>query len=69
MTGEFKIKRNIKIVKRCYNFRFQGVDFASGQGLRGFETTGIVNYFEDFKNVKTKFRAERRRFRMDTNSG
>jgi hypothetical protein len=67
MTGEFKIKRNIKIVKRCYNFRFQGVDFASGQGLRDFETTGIVTYFEDFKTVKTQEWSKRCRLKTKIN--
>jgi len=41
------------------------VGFGSEQGISFFETTGIVNYFEDFKKAKTPLRAKRCRFRMD----
>lgn len=54
-------------MKQCYNFRFQRVDFASGQGLRGFETTGIVNYFEDFKTAKTQEWSKRCRLKTKIN--
>jgi len=42
------------------------VDFGSEQGLSAFETTEIVNYFEDFKSAKTPLRAERCRLWTDT---
>jgi len=34
------------------------VDFGSEQGLRFFETAGIVHYVEDFKKAKTSLRAK-----------
>ena len=42
------------------------VNFVSEQGMRIFETAGIVYYFEDFRNVKTQFRAERHGFWTDS---
>jgi len=42
------------------------VDFGSEQGLSDFESAGIACYFEDFKRTKTKLRAKRCRFWMDT---
>jgi len=32
---------------------FKALDYVQGQGRSIFETTGIVNYFEDFKNART----------------
>jgi hypothetical protein len=44
----------------------QTVDFGSEQGLSGFETGGIVHYFEDFKRAKTPLWAKRCRLWMGT---
>jgi|GEM_PF-4555001 len=50
--------------RRCHNrhntgVRSQMVGFGSELGLSSFETTGIVNYFEDLKTVKTQLWAIR----------